>query len=203
MATNPNLRKGGAEERILSTAADLFAAFGYNGVSTRDIAAEAGVNEVTIYRHHPRKRDLYMAVLETELRQVKLRGDLLARVAEAEDGKMALSRTVELIAATLTQPPQLLRLMQFSALDLGEDLSPLLRRHLGELVEVVARYLAPWAGDGRQAGPRAKAVVLAMISMVVSYGSLHRVFLDGRPEAKGMLDAYGDLCSILLEGTGN
>ncbi len=49
--------------------------FGYNGVSTRDIAAGAGVNEVTIYRHYPRKRDLYVAVLDAELQQVKLRGD--------------------------------------------------------------------------------------------------------------------------------
>ena len=37
----------------------MFANFGYNGVSTRDIANGAGVNEVTIYRHFPRKRDLY------------------------------------------------------------------------------------------------------------------------------------------------
>ena len=151
MATNSNLRKGGAEERILSTAAGLFATFGYNGVSTRDIASGAEVNEVTIYRHHPRKRDLYMAVLEAELQQVKLRGDLLARVAEAGDGKMVLARTFELIAATLTQRPELLRLMQFSVLELGEDLNPLLRRHLGEFVEVIARYLEP-LGRGWEAG---------------------------------------------------
>ena len=201
MASNTNLRKGGAEERILSTAAGLFATFGYNGVSTRDIASGAGVNEVTIYRHHPRKRDLYMAVLEAELQQVKLRGDLLAGVAEAGDGKLVLARTFELIAATLTQRPELLRLMQFSVLELGEDLNPLLRKHLGELVEVIARYLEPWAGNGKQRGANGKSVVLAMISMVVSYGSLHRMFLDGRPGTEAMIGAYGDLCRILLEGT--
>jgi AcrR family transcriptional regulator len=125
MTPNPKLRKASAEERIMATAAGLFATFGYNGVSTRDIASGAGVNEVTIYRHHPRKRDLYMAVLEAELQQVILRGDLLARVAEASDGKMALARTFELIAATLTHRPELLRLIQFSALELGEDINPL------------------------------------------------------------------------------
>ena len=53
-----------------ASAAGMFANFGYNGVSTRDIAAGAGVNEVTIYRHYPRKRDLYVAVLDAELQEV-------------------------------------------------------------------------------------------------------------------------------------
>ncbi len=72
-----------AEARILASAAEMFSSFGYNGVSTRDIASEASVNEVTIYRHYPRKRDLYVAVLDAELQQVKLRGDLLAGIADA------------------------------------------------------------------------------------------------------------------------
>src|ERR1700691_765536 len=99
--SNPG--KGDAEARILASAAYLFANFGYNGVSTRDIASGAGVNEVTIYRHYPRKRDLYLAVLDAELRQVKLRGDLLARIVEATDGRTALERAFELISATLMQ----------------------------------------------------------------------------------------------------
>src|ERR1035441_3015597 len=138
--------KIGTERRILSTAAVQFALHGYNGVSTRDIASGAGVNEVTIYRHYPRKRDLYLAVLDAELQQVKLRGDLLSRIAEATDARTALERAFELIAATLTYKPELLRLMQYSSLELGEDIDPMVRKHLGQLVEVVAHYLEPWAG---------------------------------------------------------
>jgi AcrR family transcriptional regulator len=138
MTKTSNPGKGGAEARILASAAGMFANFGYNGVSTRDIATSAGVNEVTIYRHYPRKRDLYVAVLDAELQEVKLRGDLLARVAEANDARTAVARTFELIAATLTERQDLLRLVQFSALELGDDIDPLLRRHLGQLVEVIA-----------------------------------------------------------------
>jgi AcrR family transcriptional regulator len=199
MAGTLNPRKGGAEERILATAAGLFANFGYNGVSTRDIASGAGVNEVTIYRHHPRKRDLYIAVLEAELQQVKLRGDLLARIAEAKDRRAVLERTFELIAATLLQRPELLRLVQFSALELGEDLDPLLRKHLGELVEVIARYLEPWAGNGDTRSTNAKAVVLALISFVVNYGSLHRLFLSGRSGPEAISSAYAEMCNVLMD----
>jgi AcrR family transcriptional regulator len=193
-----NHRRGGADERILLSAAGLFANSGYNGVSTRNIASGAGVNEVTIYRHYPHKRDLYLAVLDAELQQVKLRGDLLAHIAEATDGRTALRRAFELIAATLTHKPELLRLMQYSSLELGEDIDPLLRKHLGQLVEVVAHYLEPWAKKGELRDTSAKAVVLALIAIVVNYGSLRRLFFSGGSGPEAMFSAYEDFCSIAI-----
>src|ERR1039458_5251376 len=87
-----------AGERILATATSLFALHGYNGVSTREIASAAQVNEVTIFRHYPRKHDLYLAVMKSGLRQLHLRGDLLAGIAEARDGQTALALTFDLIS---------------------------------------------------------------------------------------------------------
>lgn len=198
MAGIAEQRKGATEERILASAAGLFADFGYNGVSTRDIADKAGVNEVTIYRHHPRKRDLYLAVLEAELQQVKLRGDLLARLADAEGGRAVLERTCELLSTTLQQRPALLRLVQYSALELGEDLDPLLRKHLGELIEVIARYLEPWAGENGAGPINTKALVLALISFVVNYDSLHRLFLKGKNGPDELFNVYSGLCNMLM-----
>jgi AcrR family transcriptional regulator len=179
-----------AEARILASAAEMFANFGYNGVSTRDIATEANVNEVTIYRHYPRKRDLYFAVLDAELQQVKLRGDMLAAIAEAGDAETAVERTFELIASTMTQRPELLRLVQYSALELSEEIDSLLRRHLGQFVEVIARYLEPWVGRGEVKCSSAKAFVLTLIAIIMSHRSLHRLFSgDGSPP-EVMIKAY-------------
>jgi AcrR family transcriptional regulator len=178
MAKNAQSGKGDAATRILASAAELFARSGYHGVSTRDIAAAAGVNEVTIYRHYPRKRDLYVAVLDAELRQVKLRGDLLAQIAEAGDARTAVARTFELIADTLAQRQFLLRLVQFSALEIGEDADPLLRRHLGQLVEVMAHYLEPWVSRGELRVGSAKALVLSLMGILLSQRPLHRLFMN-------------------------
>jgi AcrR family transcriptional regulator len=185
--------RGSTEERILSTAASLFAQFGYNGVSTREIASAAEVNEVTIYRHFPRKRDLYVAVLAAELQRVQLRGELLTRLAEAPNGRTALACTFELILTTLQQP-QLLRLLQYSALELGDDLDPLLRRHLGELVEVVARYLEPWIQRGELRCSNAKTLVLTLIAIVLSRGPLRRVFLGDAENLNSIFETYSEFC---------
>lgn len=194
MAGSASTTRGGAEERILATAASLFARFGYNGVSTREIAAAADVNEVTIYRHFPRKRDLYLAVMSAELQRVHLRGELLSKLAGAADGRAALASTFELISAALAQEPQLLRLLGFSVLELSEDLDPLLRKHLGELVEVLARYLEPWIANGEIRTTNAKTLVLTLIAIVLSRGPLQRVFSDELGGADTLFDAFKEFC---------
>lgn len=186
----------GAEQRILSTAAALFARFGYNGVSTREIASSAAVNEVTIYRHFPRKRDLYLAVLSAELQRVHLRGELLTQLAEARSGRTALAGAFELISTTLLQQPQLLRLLGFSALELGEDIDPLLRRHLGEQVEVIARYLEPWVQRGELRCPGAKTLVLTLIAIVLGRAPLRRVFAGHDTSLHNLFESYAELCLV-------
>jgi len=194
MAGPSSSARGSTEERILATSASLFAQFGYNGVSTREIASTAEVNEVTIYRHYPRKRDLYIAVLGAELQRVNLRGELLIRLAEAPSGRVALTCTFELIATTLQQKPQLLRLLQYSALELSDDLDPLLRRHLGELVEVIARYLEPWIDRGELRCSNAKTLVLTLIAIVLSRGPLRRVFLGDADSLNSLFETYSEFC---------
>jgi AcrR family transcriptional regulator len=185
--------EGNTQDRILATATGLFARYGFNGVSTRHIASGADVNEVTIYRRYPSKRALYHAVLESELQQVSLRGDLLAHVADARSGRAALDRTFELIAATFSQKPEFFRLVQFSVLELNEDLDQLLRKHLGELIEVLAGYLKPWieAGELRCSNP--KALVLTLVTIAFSYHALHRMFSADIATPETMLRAYEDL----------
>ena len=193
MAESPGTARSNAEERILKTAADLFAKSGYNGVSTREIAGAAAVNEVTIYRHFPRKRDLYLAMLSAELKRVHLRGELLTRLAEADSARGALACAFELISTTLQQQPQLLRLLSFSALELSDELDPLLRRHLGEQVEVIARYLEPWVERGEVRSASAKTLVLTLIAIVLGRGPLGRVFAGSDASLNGLFEAYSEL----------
>jgi AcrR family transcriptional regulator len=55
---------GGARERILEAAYDLFSRRGIAAVGVDTIVAEAGVAKMTLYRHFPSKSDLALAFLE-------------------------------------------------------------------------------------------------------------------------------------------
>jgi AcrR family transcriptional regulator len=187
-------RKPATEERILAAAASLFSKLGYNGVSTRDIASAASVNEVTVYRHFPRKRDLYTAVLDAELRRVSLRGDLLAKIAHAPDARMALTYTFEVIASAVLREPALLRLVLYSSLELSSELDSKLRSNVGELVEVVTRYLEPWVARGELRCSNAKALTFALIAIVGFYEPLYRSLSGDTDGLRATFEAFAESC---------
>ena len=51
------------QERLLDTAAELFAKRGYAGVSMRDIASAVGITQAAIYHHFSNKDALYVAAV--------------------------------------------------------------------------------------------------------------------------------------------
>jgi AcrR family transcriptional regulator len=58
------LRRTARREQILAAATRAFARSGFAATSLDDVAAEAGVSRVILYRHFESKADLYRAVLE-------------------------------------------------------------------------------------------------------------------------------------------
>jgi AcrR family transcriptional regulator len=54
---------------LLQAAAEAFAQSGLDGATTREIAARAGLNEVTLYRHFKNKEGLLAAVVERTFEQ--------------------------------------------------------------------------------------------------------------------------------------
>ncbi len=183
--------------RIIESAANLFSKSGYNGASTRDIALGAQINETTMFRHFARKRDLYFAVLDSRLRKLRLRGDLLAELAAARDANAALAATFELIAATLLEERDLLRLLQFSWLELGKEFEPLLRRHVHELIEVITSYLQPWIDKGQIQCSNPRIIILTFVAIILTHQSLFAVLSEELPGGAKTGDAQADVFKII------
>ncbi len=62
--TRPKLTREARRASIVKAAAQLFAAQGFRGVTTRELAAAAGISEPVLYEHFKTKRDLYSAIIE-------------------------------------------------------------------------------------------------------------------------------------------
>ena len=74
------------ENIILKVALELFSKYGYSGVSTKQIAKESGVNEVTIFRKFETKSNLFQQVISKYAKEgniiEKLRHDLTGDTKE-------------------------------------------------------------------------------------------------------------------------
>ncbi|MBL0937370.1 MAG: TetR/AcrR family transcriptional regulator [Gemmatimonadaceae bacterium] len=68
--TQSRARTSSVRERLLAAAAQVFACYGAAGATTRRIAAEAHVNEVTLFRHFGSKEALLDAAVQASVQHL-------------------------------------------------------------------------------------------------------------------------------------
>jgi AcrR family transcriptional regulator len=64
MSSAPRLSAEARKEAIVDAVRDVFAAKGFDGTTTRELARAAGVSEALLYKHFPSKESLYAAMLD-------------------------------------------------------------------------------------------------------------------------------------------
>jgi AcrR family transcriptional regulator len=60
------LARSARRKQLLAAAQEVFVANGYHGAAMDDIAERAGVSKPVLYQHFPGKRELYLALLDTQ-----------------------------------------------------------------------------------------------------------------------------------------
>ncbi|HEV2494515.1 MAG TPA: TetR/AcrR family transcriptional regulator [Terriglobia bacterium] len=128
-------------EQIMQAATKLFARQGFEGTSTREIAELARVNEAIIFRHFPRKEDLYWAILEDKIHPKNESADLEDRLAEGEDDRQVFRAIAEDILRSNSQDPSLSRLLLFSALENHRLSHRFFRTYVADYYEVLAQHI--------------------------------------------------------------
>jgi len=117
---------GSTKGRILAAAEAVFAAHGYEGASTREIAAQAGVNISSLHYHWASKDALYVAVFQDVFDRLTalLRGTL-GKLAEERSREVVVARVMGELVAFLadnpTVPKLLVRRLLESDVALGVD----------------------------------------------------------------------------------
>jgi len=117
---------GSTKGRILAAAEAVFAARGFEGASTREIAAQAGVNISSLHYHWASKDALYVAVFQDVFDRLTalLRGTL-GKLAEERSREVVVARVMGELVAFLadnpTVPKLLVRRLLESDVALGVD----------------------------------------------------------------------------------
>ncbi len=192
----PNSEPSRLQQRILDAATDLFSNLGYHGASTRDIARVAEVNETSIYRYYPRKRDLFLAALDAEFSKVRLRADLISTLSSAPDARSAMRALIQVIMEAVMQQHALVRLVHFSVLEFGDDLHDLYGRHVSQLLRAASEYLSRWPELVETQRFDTRITILAFIATLVALRDFYPV-LAGDHLSEEALERAACTCAEL------
>lgn len=141
------LAAGHRRRQIIEAAVTLFSEQGFTKTTTREIAAGAGINEATIYKHFADKEALYDAVIE---HTADLLGTLISDLdfRSFTDFRSLLEAIAHRVVAVGRDHPFIIRLMMYSNLQ-GHQLAPrLFMRIMQERVVSLAAIIA----DGQREG---------------------------------------------------
>ncbi|MDX1613880.1 MAG: TetR/AcrR family transcriptional regulator [Candidatus Promineifilaceae bacterium] len=133
-----------ATHQILDAALDVITKRGYAGATTREMAAAAGINEVTLFRRFGSKKGVLMAAVEQEAGKLSaggmtysgdLQADLLRVVRFYQQLMAQHGRLLVMLLSEAPRQPELLEAMQ-TPLAIIEKIEVLIRRYQREGVLV-------------------------------------------------------------------
>jgi AcrR family transcriptional regulator len=164
--------------RIVEAAVQLFSRQGFAASSTHEIARLAGVSEVTVFRHFPRKRDLFWAATESRLRRLRISKELRVRLESDENPRTTLPGIIALLVETLHHQPETIRLLYLSLFEVDHGAERILRKHLIPLFQPLREYLARCVSKGliRDVEPGISA--LGLVALIAAHQGLQSVLTD-------------------------
>ncbi|GAA4914793.1 AcrR family transcriptional regulator [Nonomuraea thailandensis] len=133
----------GQADAILKVATQLFAALGYDGTSTRQIADAAGLNIATVNYHVGGKRDLYLAVMEAAHRAEKAALDQALARLPGDDPVAAVHRLADDYLDFCVDNPEVPALWMHRWLSDASDITELERQYVQPLLTAVSAALRP------------------------------------------------------------
>lgn len=179
--TNPvtSKHKLPANERraaILASAIDLFAQKGFRGTTTREIAAAAGVSEPVIYQHFATKSELYTAIVDHMIEDLKLKALELNKLREAATTQQFFYWLGMQVLDWFSEGGRRSRLLFYSALE-GHELARIWHE---KATGLVLSHLEPVIHDRIDQGLfrniPARVATQAFVGMVSDYGNGRTIF---------------------------
>jgi AcrR family transcriptional regulator len=187
--------------RILQSAARAFAARGFRASSIKDIARIARVNEVTVYRHFPRKHELYWKAVEWKLSTITIPQLLSNRETHAPPLETLRQVAIQVLSS-LDHDPDMARLIYFTALELDAEKSRLYEGHLKYFVTSLENQVRIWIADGRMRVVDPEAAALSMVGLLVSHCNLYKLFGAPKGNTRSVDEIASDYADICLSGLG-
>jgi AcrR family transcriptional regulator len=184
-------------QQIIDVARELFAARGFEGTTTRELAESAGINEALIFRHFPGKEELYWAVLQN---MIDMRGTK-DRLRERLQAGLPDRETFVMVAEEiLNRSIVLTRLLFFSVLEKHELSERFFKTHVIAYHEILADYIRTGISEGRFRSMDPVLAARSFIGMFSYHFQISELFGGKQYQNFESRDVISNLVDIWLYG---
>ncbi len=194
-------------EQIIQTAVELFSVNGFNGTTTKKIAAAAGISEAMVFRHFASKDELYEAILHSKVceggeHQFPWEGNSLLIKAMEEGDDHQVFFVLALHALDKHQADsRFLRLLFYSALEDHELAERFVLDFIAGLYDFIGSYIEKRQKAGAMRNVNPRIVVRAFMGMLIHH-SLTNILWDKKRKLLDVTNAEAakNFAEILLGG---
>ena len=164
--------------QLLEAALAIFARKGFDGTTTKEVAAAAGVTEAIIFRHFPTKQALYTAVLDYRAQSPEFHESLERMKASMErnDDEELLRTLARTVVKSYREDPGYERVLLFAALEGHEQGLAHHRQLVAPVYELLRDYFTRRQREGAIIGVDPGAVIAAIGGMAKNYGMMTQMF---------------------------
>ena len=199
LSADPPLRPGSRRDQILDAAMQCFAAAGFRGTTTREIASRVGLTEAALYRHFESKEALYAAIIARKIDAPDLTAQLEAASAAGDDAAVlgGLARTlIERVEAD----PAFLRILLFTALEGHSLAEPFFVARVLRIREFLTSHIARRIGAGAFRSLDPVIAARAFLGMVSDYINVRVVFQQQTAYPQPTAEVVETFVSLFLAG---
>jgi len=203
MPPNPGqarLNRPDRRQQLIESALDLFSRKGFEGATTKEIAAAAGVTEAIVFRHFPSKQMLYQAVLD-RCHGSSQAQEFLTNIRASMDRKDDLAFFRYIFTAILRSfrgDPRMERLLLFAALEGHEQGLAHVREVSNPIYEMLREYLLSRQREGKLRSIEPSLILIAISGTAKQYAMLTQMF--GYPAEMPDEQVADAMVAILMTG---
>ena len=165
----------GRREQILQGASCLFAAKGFRGTTTREIALHLGISEALMFKYFPSKEALYRAII-----QKRTDGSeemfFPKESVQAKDDRQVFKSIASYLIKKNTEDPTFMRLILYSALE-GHDLYRIFfENHALERTRLLSNYIRQRIKENAFKKVPPLLAARAFIGMIIHYVQAQEIY---------------------------
>jgi len=193
----PDIRS--TKKRILESALKLFSEKGYLGATTRAIAKDAGVAEVTLFRHFPSKENLLAEVLNSYSFLPELK-NILPEIYSIKYEE-ALLLIVRSFLNSLFLRKEMIKIMKSEIFTHPERVTRFYQSFVDELYETLAIYFEDMQQKGILRDFDPKLGGRALLGMIFSYFEVEEFIFQRLGNQENYEKTIREFIKIFAKGT--